>query len=86
MDVQKFVFRKPGKVRNDVFTVREGDKFGLILVPNQGDKYDISVTFASVLEMMKARTLDAEQKKIFGDIKVKATDRLFEDKIELKEN
>lgn len=56
------------------------------LVPNQGDKYDISVTFASVLEMMKARTLDAEQKKIFGDIKVKATDRLFEDKIELKEN
>ena len=56
------------------------------LVPNQGDKYDISVTYASVLEMMKARTLDAEQKKIFGDIKVKATDRLFEDKIELKEN
>ena len=56
------------------------------LVPNQGDKYDISVTFASVLEMMKARTLDAEQKKIFGDIKVKATDRLFEDIIELKEN
>lgn len=56
------------------------------LVPNQGDKYDISVTFASVLEMMKTRTLDAEQKKIFGDIKVKATDRLFEDKIELKEN
>ena len=56
------------------------------LVPNQGDKYDISVTFASVLEMMKARTLDAEQKKILGDIKVKATDRLFEDKIELKEN
>ena len=56
------------------------------LVPNNKDKYDISLTFTSVLEMMRARTLDAEQKKLFGDIKVKATDRLFEDKIELKEN
>lgn len=56
------------------------------LVPNNKDKYDLSVTFASVLEMMKARTLDAEQKKLFGDIKVKATDRLFEEEIELKEN
>ena len=49
------------------------------LVPNKKDKYDVSVTFTSVLEMMKERTLDAEQKRLFGDIKVKATDRLFED-------
>lgn len=52
------------------------------LVPNQKDKYDISVTFSSVLEMMKARTLDAEQKKLFGDITVKATDQLFEENTE----
>ena len=49
------------------------------LVPNIEDKYDISVTFSSVLEMMKERTLDAEQKKLFGDILVKATDQLFEE-------
>ena len=49
------------------------------LVPYIEDKYDISVTFSSVLEMMKERTLDAEQKKLFGDILVKATDQLFEE-------
>lgn len=55
------------------------------LVPNAKDKYDISVTFSSVLEMMKERTLDAEQKKLFGEIKVKAMDKLFEDNT-VKEN
>lgn len=49
------------------------------LIPNQQDRYDVSVTFTSVLEMMKERTLDAEQKKLFGDITVKATDKLFEE-------
>ena len=48
------------------------------LVPRANDKYDISVTFSSVLEMMKEHRLEAEQKKLFGDIKVKATDELFE--------
>ena len=59
---------------------------GLSLVPNQKDKYDISVTFSSVLEMMKARTLDAEQKKLFGDITVKATDQLFEENAETEQS
>lgn len=48
------------------------------LIPNKKDKYDVSVTFASVLEMMKENRLDARQKRLFGDIIVKATDRLFE--------
>ncbi|MBQ6400693.1 MAG: segregation/condensation protein A [Firmicutes bacterium] len=48
------------------------------LIPNKKDRYDVSVTFASVLEMMKENRLDARQKKLFGDIIVKATDRLFE--------
>ena len=48
------------------------------LVQNKGDRYDISVTFSSVLEMMKENRLDAEQKKLFGDILVKATEHLFD--------
>lgn len=52
------------------------------LIPNKGDRYDVSVTFSSVLEMMKENRLDAEQKKLFGDILVKATDHLFDEKVE----
>lgn len=48
------------------------------LVPHADDRYDVSVTFSSVLEMMKEHRLDAEQRKLFGDIKVKAMDQLFE--------
>lgn len=48
------------------------------LVQNKGDRYDISVTFSSVLEMMKENRLDAEQKKLFGDILVMATEHLFD--------
>lgn len=48
------------------------------LVPHRDDRYDISVTFSSVLEMMKENRLDAEQKKLFGDITVKAKEQLFE--------
>ena len=55
------------------------------LVPDGNDKYDISVTFTSVLEMMKERTLDAEQKRLFGEIKVKAMDSLFSEE-GIKEN
>ena len=46
------------------------------LVQDKESKYDISVTFSSVLELMKERQLDAEQKKLFGDIEVYATDGL----------
>ena len=48
------------------------------LVPRRDDRYDVSVTFSSVLEMVKEHRLEAEQKKLFGDIKVTATDELFE--------
>ena len=49
------------------------------LVPRGDDRYDISVTFSSVLEMMKEHRLAAEQKRLFGDITVRATDELFEE-------
>ena len=46
------------------------------LVPKGDDRYDISVTFSSVLEMMKEHRLEAEQKRLFGEIKVIATEEL----------
>lgn len=49
------------------------------LIQKKGDKYDTSVTFASVLEMMKERRLDADQKKLFGDIEVYATEHLMDE-------
>ncbi len=47
------------------------------LIDDKEDMYDVAVTFSSVLEMMKERKLDAEQKYLFGDITVKATEELF---------
>lgn len=41
------------------------------LIPNKKDKYDVIVTFVSVLQMMKDRLLDADQKKTYGDIFIK---------------
>ena len=61
-------FRTQGVTRTDF---RE-------LVPHRDDRFDISVTFSSVLEMMKEHRLEAEQKKLFGDITVSATEQLFE--------
>lgn len=40
------------------------------LVQHKDDKYDVAVTFSSVLEMMKQRKLDAHQKYLFGNIQV----------------
>ncbi|MCI7145347.1 MAG: segregation/condensation protein A [Clostridiales bacterium] len=48
------------------------------LVKERESRYDISVTFSSVLEMMKSQELDAEQERIFGDITVKAQKGLYE--------
>ena len=49
------------------------------LIQDKDDMYDVAVTFSSVLEMMKARKLDAEQKYLFGDITVKATEHLYDE-------
>lgn len=49
------------------------------LIPEKDDKYDIAVTFSSVLEMMKEKRLDAEQRYLFGDITVRATEHLFDE-------
>ncbi|MDO4745613.1 MAG: segregation/condensation protein A [Bacillota bacterium] len=49
------------------------------LIKDKKDMYDVAVTFSSVLEMMKEKRLDAQQKYLFGDITVKATENLFKE-------
>ena len=49
------------------------------LIHQRDDKYDVAVTFSSVLEMMKQRRIDAEQQYLFGDITVTAAEELFSD-------
>lgn len=48
------------------------------LVEKKDDKYDIALTFSSVLEMMKEKRLDADQKYTYGDITVRAAEHLME--------
>lgn len=43
------------------------------LVKKEDDNYDVALTFSSVLELMKEKRLEAEQKYIYGDITVRAT-------------
>ena len=48
------------------------------LIEKKDDKYDIALTFSSLLELMKEKRLDAEQKYIYGNIQVRATEHLME--------
>ncbi len=74
-------------IRNFFRALPEGSRANFNeLVQDKGSKYDISVTFSSVLEMMKERKLDAEQKKLFGDIEVYATEHLMDEVPESGEN
>ncbi|MCR4711728.1 MAG: segregation/condensation protein A [Clostridia bacterium] len=45
------------------------------LIPNKKDKYDVIVTFASLLQMMKEHLADAEQRSTYGEIFVKPQSR-----------
>ncbi len=49
------------------------------LVPNKKDRYDVVVTFMSLLEMAKERVVNVEQKSLYGDIQVSAGERVNED-------
>lgn len=44
------------------------------LIQHKEDKYDVALTFSSVLELMKERYLWAEQKYLYGDITIGATE------------
>ena len=51
------------------------------LIPDKNDRYDVVVTFMSLLEMAKERVLRVEQKSLYGDIKVSAGERVDEDTV-----
>lgn len=48
-------------------------------VRDRTDRYDIALSFSSILEMIKQNRLTAEQKRLFGEIMVRATDRIDEE-------
>ncbi len=50
------------------------------LIPNKKDRYDVVVTFVSVLQMIRDKYLDAEQKSLYGDITVVPGTRDLEEK------
>ena len=73
-----------GCIRMILGTVRR--KIGQIfsfreLVPNKDDRYDVVVTFMSLLEMAKERVIRIDQKSLYGDIEVSAGERVDEDTV-----
>ena len=73
-----------GRIRMILGTVRR--KIGQIfsfreLVPNKDDRYDVVVTFMSLLEMAKERVIRIDQKSLYGDIEVSAGERVDEDAV-----
>lgn len=49
------------------------------LILDKKDRYDIVVTFVSVLQMMRDHVLDAEQKTTYGEITVTANENAIEE-------
>ncbi len=49
------------------------------LIPDKRDRYDVAISFMSVLQMMRERFLDAIQKKNYGEIIVKKGSRDFDE-------
>ena len=49
------------------------------LVQDNKDRYDIALSFSSMLEMIKQTKLTAEQKRLFGEILVSATKHINEE-------
>ena len=73
-----------GRIRMILNAVRS--KLGRIfsfreLVKNKEDRYDVVVTFMSLLEMAKERVISVDQKALYGDIEVSAGERIGEDTV-----
>ena len=49
------------------------------LIPNKKDNYDVVVTFISVLQLMRDKYLNAEQKSTYGEIEIIPGERELED-------
>ncbi|MDY5771000.1 MAG: segregation/condensation protein A [Anaerovoracaceae bacterium] len=70
----RMILAKVRRKIGQVFSFKE-------LIPNKKDRYDVVVTFMSLLEMAKERVLRVEQKSLYGDIKVSAGERVDEDTV-----
>ena len=68
--ILKAVRRKIGQI----FSFKE-------LIRDKKDRYDIVVTFLSLLEMAKERVIRVEQQTNYGDISVSAGERINEDTV-----
>ena len=73
-----------GRIRMIIKTVRR--KLGQMisfrdLIPNKKDRYDIVVTFMSLLEMAKERVVKVDQSHNYGDIRVSAGERINEETV-----
>ena len=70
----RMILAKVRRKIGQVFSFKE-------LIPDKNDRYDVVVTFMSLLEMAKERVLQVEQKSLYGDIKVSAGERVNEDTV-----
>jgi segregation and condensation protein A len=73
-----------GRIRMILNAVRS--KLGQIfsfrdMVKNKEDRYDVVVTFMSLLEMAKERVIHVDQKALYGDIEISAGERISEDTV-----
>ena len=73
-----FIANKLRKTLGKVF------KFGE-LVPNTKDKYDVVVTFISLLEMAKQRVVNVKQTSTYGVIEIEAGERIDEGDIKYEQ-
>lgn len=55
------------------------------LIPNKKDRYDVVVTFVSVLQMMRDRYIDAQQSSTYGEITIVPGEREMEDTVEIEQ-
>ena len=61
-----------------IFSFRE-------LIVNKRDRYDVVITFVSLLEMTKERIVRVEQRATYGDIEVAAGERIDEGEIKYEQ-
>ncbi|MEE3362867.1 MAG: segregation/condensation protein A [Anaerovoracaceae bacterium] len=65
----KNLFNENGRGRDQAVNFSE-------LVPDGGDRYDVALSFSTMLEMIRQNRLTASQAALFADIFVKATEHL----------
>ena len=65
-------FNRELKTGNDELNIKE-------LITDTSDRYDVIVTFVSVLQMMREKFLDATQRITYGEIMIKKDKRGFDE-------